>query len=97
MEELVNTFLANYSTDEISLDMQILLIYLDGGADHNSTNTSLISLFLQLELNMLVALRYCLTQNWVKPPERLMSLLNLALQNCALERTKMADTFEAKS
>ena len=98
--ELANIFRANYSTDEISRDKQILLMYLDGGADHNvnfnSTKISLFSLFLQLDLNMLVALRCCPTQNWVNPAERVISLLNLALQNCALERTKMADTFEAK-
>ena len=75
-------------------------MYLDGGADHNvnfnSTKISLFSLFLQLDLNMLVALRCCPTQNWVNPTERVISLLNLALENCALDRTKMADTFEAK-
>ena len=62
--ELANTFLANYSTDGISLDKQILLMYSDGGADHatfNSTKISLISLLLQLDLDMLVALRKCST------------------------------------
>ena len=93
-------FCSKYSTDRISLDKQILLMYSGGGANHNvtfnSTKISLVSLFLQLDLNMLVVLRCCPTQSWVNPAERVMSLLNLALQNCALERTKVADTFEVK-
>ena len=97
--ELANIFHANDSTDGISLDKQILLMYSDGGADHNVTfnsKISLISLFSQLDFDMPVALRSCPTQSWVSPAERVMSILCLALQNCALERTKMADTFEAK-
>ena len=56
-------FRANYPTDGISLDKQILLTYSDGGADYNvtfnSTRICLISLFLQLDVDMLVALRCC--------------------------------------
>ena len=54
------------------------------------TTTLLISvpicLFLQLNLDMLIALQCCPSQSLVNPAERVMSLLNLALQNCALER-----------
>ena len=35
---------------------------------------------------MLIALLCCLSQSWVNPSELGMYLLNLALQNCALER-----------
>ena len=80
----------------ISLEKQILLMYSGGGADHNVTLISLVSQFLQLDLDALVALRCWTTQSWVNPAERVMSLLNLALQNCALERTKMIDKFEAQ-
>ena len=76
------------------------MLYSDGGGDHNitfsSTQVSLICLFLQLDLDMLIALRCCPTQSWVNPAERIMSILNIALQNCALERAEMIDRFEAK-
>ena len=41
----------------ISLEKQILLMYSGGGADHNVTLISLVSLFLQLDLDAFVALR----------------------------------------
>ena len=43
---------------------------------------------------MLVAVRTCPTQSWVNPAERCMSILNLALQNVALERELMDVGFE---
>lgn len=98
--ELANIFCANYSTNGISPVKQILLMYSDGGGHHNVTynftKISWISQFLQLDLDMLVELRCFLTQSWVKPSEGVMSLLNVALQNFALERTKMTDKFEVK-
>ena len=75
-------------------------MFTDGGGDHNitriSTQVSLIRLFTQLNPNMLIALRCCPTKSWVNPAERIMSILNLALQNCSLERTKMSDELEQK-
>ena len=43
---------------------------------------------------MLIAVRTCPTQSWVNPAERCMYLLNLALQNTALERETMEVGFE---
>ena len=40
---------------------------------------------LQLDLDMLIALRCCPSKSLVNPVEQAMSLLNLALQNCAIE------------
>ena len=67
-------FCANYSTNGISLVKQILLMYSDGGGHHNVnynfTKIYLISLFLQLDLDMLVELICFLTQSWVNPSEK---------------------------
>ena len=38
---------------------------------------------------MLVAVRTCPYQSWTNPAERVMSILNLALQNVSLERKEM--------
>ena len=43
---------------------------------------------------MIITLRCCPTQSWVNPTERIMSILNLALQNCSLERKEMGENFE---
>lgn len=68
----------------------------DGGGDHNinhiSTQILIICLFLQLNLDMLIALRCCMSLSWVNLAEQVMSLLNLELQNCALERDPVKTT-----
>ena len=54
------------------------------GTQHYSyqhPNIAHMSLF-----DTLTALWCCLSQSWVNPVERVISLINLALQNCALER-----------
>ena len=80
----------HYSNDDVTNSNKDLLLFSDGGGDHNvthiSTQISLICLFLQFHLDMLIALLCCLSQSWVNPSELGMYLLNLALQNCALER-----------
>uniref|UniRef100_U9U2U0 Uncharacterized protein n=1 Tax=Rhizophagus irregularis (strain DAOM 181602 / DAOM 197198 / MUCL 43194) TaxID=747089 RepID=U9U2U0_RHIID len=66
----------------------ILCIYTDGGPDHRvtygSVQISLICLFLCEDFDMLIALRTALHQSWTNPAERIMSILNLALQGVAL-------------
>ena len=97
--EMLNIIQADFSTDQVQLAEEILAIYSDGGGDHNVTHgsvqVSLLCLFLQTNVDMLIAIRTCPTQSWVNPAERIMSLLNLALQNVALARTPMTDDFEA--
>ena len=46
----------------------------------------LIALFRASHFDLLVAGRCAPGQSWMNPVERIMSLLNLALQNVALER-----------
>ena len=66
------------------------MIYSDGGPDHrltyHSVQLSLISVFVNLDLDMLNAARTTPGHSWANSVERLMSLLNLAYQNVANSR-----------
>ena len=77
----------------------ILLLVTDGGGDHNVTHgsvqASLVALFIHRDLDFLCAMRTCPTQSWTNLAERVMSILNIALQHCALERETMSEEFEA--
>ena len=68
----------------------ILMIFSDGGPDHrityHSVKIALIVLFKMLNLDMLIAGRTAPGHSWLNPAERIMSVLNLALQNVALMR-----------
>lgn len=76
----------------------ILLLITDGGGDHNITHASvqasLLALFIDLDLDFLCAMRTCPTQSWTNLAERVMSILNIALQHCALEREKLSGQLE---
>ena len=78
---------------------EILVLVTDGGGDHNVTHASvqvaLICLFLYLDLDMLVAMCTCPTQSWTNVTERVMSILNLALQHCATDHDAMDPKFES--
>ena len=77
----------------------ILLLYSHGGPDHRltyvSVQLSLIALFLNLNLDFLVACRTAPNHSWKNPVERIMSILNLGLQCVGLMRAKMSDDFES--
>lgn len=68
----------------------VLIIFSDGGPDHrvnfHSVKLSLIVLFKRLGIDTLIAVRTAPGNSWLNPAERQMSILNLALQNCALMR-----------
>lgn len=70
----------------------VLLKFSDGGTDQRNTlesvKCSMVAIFLKLNLDLLVAARCSLGQSWINPVERIMSILNLGLQNCALQRSK---------
>jgi hypothetical protein len=76
----------------------VLLKYSDGGTDQRNTlesvKCSLIAIFKLLHLDMVIAGRCAPGQSWSNPAERIMSLLNIALQNCALERPPCSDDIE---
>lgn len=78
----------------------ILLIYTDGGPDHRlaylSVQLSLICLFLHGKYDMLVAVQTPPMNSWKNPPERIMSILNLAQQSVGLMRKEQSEDFEKK-
>ena len=70
----------------------------DGGPDHKlsygSVQVALLALFIRLNLDVLIAVRTCPYQSWSNTAERVMSLLNLVLQNVSLERQAMSEECE---
>ena len=68
----------------------VLFLYTDGGPDHRLTYLSvqlaLVCLFIAGDFDMLVAARTPPMSSWKNPPERIMSILNLALQCVGLMR-----------
>ena len=75
-----------------------LFIYSDGGPDHRltyvSVQLSLMALFLNLDLDLLVAARTAPSHSWANPVERVMSTINLGLQCVGVMRKKMEDEDE---
>ena len=67
---------------------QVVLLISDGGPDHRltflSVKVAMIALFQSLDLDMLIAIPTCPYQSWTNLAERVMSTLNLALQNVSL-------------
>ena len=76
-------------------DNPILCLYTDGGPDHNNTflatKLALMSIFLEKDLDMLVAVRTPPYHSWKNPVERVMSIVNIALQGIGLMRSPMSE------
>ena len=72
----------------------MVLLYTDGGPDHRLTYGSvqvfLLCLFIRFNLDLLIAVRTAPGNSWTNLAKRVMPVLNLALQNVALERSKMS-------
>jgi hypothetical protein len=81
-----------------NLSKPIRVLYSDGGPDHRVTYPSvqiaLVALFLLDDLDVLIAARCCPSRSYTNPAERWHSVMNLALQSIALERTTMEPQFE---
>ena len=96
--ELTELVLTRYSDDGHAAAQPIAIIVSDGGPDHRvtfgSVKVSSLTLFCALDLDMLICVRTCPYQSWQNIAERIMSTLNLALQNVSLARTCMTDQFE---
>jgi hypothetical protein len=79
-------------------EVSTLLMFTDGGPDHNckhlSVQTALLAMFLLGGMDTMVVLRTAPQQSWTNPAERIMSILNLGLQGCSLARTAMDEKFE---
>ncbi|XP_060561163.1 uncharacterized protein LOC132720934 [Ruditapes philippinarum] len=77
---------------------KVFLRFTDGGTDHRNTlehvKCASICLFKELDLDMFVACRCAPGQSFINPAERVMSILNIGLQNCTLSREKSEDAVE---
>ena len=77
----------------------ILLIYTDDGPDHNYTLASnqlaLICLFLQLDLDILQAVRTAKHHSWKTTSEQVNCILHLRLQAIQLMHQEMTPELEA--
>jgi hypothetical protein len=54
----------------------------------------MIALFLELDLDCLIALRTARSNSWANPVERIMSIVNIGLQGVGVIRTKGNEAFE---
>jgi hypothetical protein len=74
-----------------------LLAFIDGGPDHSisflNVMVSWLAFFIMSGSDTLVVARTTPTQSWTNLAERLMSVLNLVMSNCALAREIMGDDF----
>ena len=77
----------------------MLLPCTDGGPDHRvtygSVQVSLICAFIQFDLDVLIAVRTAPGNSWTNLTERVMPVLNLALQNIPLEHSQMSPQMES--
>ena len=71
-------------------DAKILMKFTDGGTDQRNTLEAVkcasICIFYELNLDMVILARCAPGHSWMNPAERVMSILNIGLQNCALQR-----------
>jgi hypothetical protein len=78
---------------------EIIIVYTDGGPDHQcnfgSVQISLIALFLNGNFDLVIAARTAPYHSWANPAERIMSILNLGLQGVALQREQMSNELES--
>lgn len=90
--------LLHNDTGEMGAMNPILLIFSDGGPDHrvtyHSVKLALILIFKNQDLDILVAGRTAPGHSWINPVERIMSILNIAMQNAALARTECNSDIE---
>lgn len=84
---------------ELEVMPPIMMKFTDGGTDQRNTLESVkcaaICLFKELNLDMLILARCAPGQSWINPAERIMSILNVGLQNVSLERQACEDHIEA--
>ena len=82
-------------TDDV---MTILCLYTEGGPDHRTTyynmKMALICIFLAMDKDMVLAVRTPPFHSWKDPAERIMSILNIALQGIGMVRSEMKEEIE---
>jgi hypothetical protein len=81
-----------------NLQQPMLLLFSDGGPDHNPTFKSVqlaaLVMFMGLDLDCYIAIRCAPSQSYTNPAERCMSVLNVPLQSVSLCRSTMDNMFE---
>ena len=99
--ELTDLIRTNFSEDGLTSAQPIAMVISDSGPDYRVTfgsvkavKVSSLTLFRALDLDMLMCVRSCPYQSWQNVAERIMSTLNLALQNISLARTSMPNHLE---
>lgn len=82
------------------LDKCVRIFYSDGGPDHRVTYPSVqisrIAMFALDDLDVLLAARTAPMMSWSNPCEKIMCILNMALQMHTLERSEMSPDNERK-
>lgn len=98
--ELTSIVTMNFSSDGVRGDKPILVLVTGGCPDHCLTyalvKVFLLSSFMLLNLDMIAAVRTCPYQIWTNLAERIMSTLNLALQNVPLSHKEMSSEAESR-
>ncbi|XP_014677904.1 PREDICTED: uncharacterized protein LOC106817733 [Priapulus caudatus] len=86
--------------DNEDMEKHILFLYTDGGPDHRltylSVQLSLIAIFLEMDLDVLIAARTAPNHSWANPVERIMSIVNIGLQCVGVMRQKGSEESEKK-
>ena len=87
VEKLTSMRHASAMVKSLEEQPSVILKFSDGGTDHRNTlesvKCSAIGLFKELDLNIYIAAMCAPGHSWTNPADRMMSLLNIGLQNCA--------------
>ena len=87
--------------DRLGPTKPVMVLYTDGGPDHRltylSVQLSLLSLFVSLDLDFICAVRTPPKRSWKNPVERIMSILNIALQGVGCMREEVAHEDQLKN
>ena len=87
--ELIQSLESQVDANKLK-EMKSIFLMTDGGPEHNVTFESvkipLMLMFKKLKVDLLVAIRTAPGQSYINVVERIMSILNLGLQNVACQR-----------
>lgn len=81
--------LSYFSEDDVNANKPIIVRYTDGGPTFASVQLASILEFIALDLDMFIACKCAPHQSYNNPAERMMSLMNLGLQNVSVTRKEM--------
>ena len=100
LAETTHILRQNVSKFGINLDTPMLLIYSDGGPDYRTSFWSVqlahVMQFIVLDLDLLIAAHTAPHHSYSNHAERIMSLLNIAQQNSALQGRSKSEEYESR-